>query len=145
MNSIMIRKNRMSPRLYNGMWDHDFFDGLFNDDLPAMPAVNVSEKENAFCIDMSVPGFDKDDINVEIDKNRLTISAKSKNENEEKGADDKIIRREFFSSSFERSFILPENIDTEKIDAKQKNGVLRISLPKRVNAPEETVKKIAVN
>ena len=134
------------PRVFQGTWDSDFFNNFLNDDSSSsMPAVNVVEKEGEFGIDISIPGFDKGDVNVEVDKNTLKISAKHENKNEEMDSKDRIIRREFSATSFERSFILPENIDTEKIEAKQENGILKLSLPKRNNAPEEAVKKISVN
>lgn len=143
MSNIM-KRNNLAPQMFRGMWDDDFFGGFFDDERQAMPAVNVVEKEGEYAVDLSVPGFGKDDINVVIDKNRLTISARKENKNEEKDSKDRVVRREFSSSSFERSFILPENIDTDKISAKQENGVLKLAIPKLLNAPEDKVKKITV-
>lgn len=143
MNNVMKWSNRL-PQAFQGLWGNDFLEGLFDEDAPAMPAVNVVEKENEFAVDLSVPGFDKDDIDIEIDKNQLTISASNESKNEEKDDKDRVVRREFSASSFERSFVLPDNIDTEKISARQENGILKLSLPKRQNAPEDAVKKIAV-
>ena len=93
---------------------------------------------------MSVPGFNKDEFKVEIEKNILTISATHESKREEKNEDEKIHRQEFYSNSFSRSFVLPENINTEHISAEQKEGVLKISLPKIENMPEDKVKKIEI-
>lgn len=144
MNRI-VKRNNVLPRAPRNLWDTDFFDDFFGIDAVAAPAMNVVEKKGEFDVDLSVPGFDKKDITIEVDKNVLTISAQNKTENEEKDNEDRVIRQEFFSSSFERSFVLPENIDTAHISAKQDKGVLRISLPKKKNAPEDKIKKVAVN
>jgi len=138
----MKRNDRdMFPRIFNRFWDNDFFSNSWEAD---MPAVNVKENKKSFKVDISVPGFDKDDINVEVNKNILTISGKKEINKEEKGEDDRILRQEFSSSSFSRSFTLPEDIDTEAIDAKQKDGVLKITLPKKEKALESAKKKIEI-
>lgn len=132
------------PSVMNNLWDNDLFNNFFSADTPTLPAVNVAEKDAEFTIDVSIPGFKKDDVNIEIDKNFLKVSANTEATTDQKDSNDKIIRQEFRASSFERSFVLPENIDTANIVAKQENGVLKISLPKKQNAVEDTVKKINV-
>lgn len=146
MNRIMKRNNAM-PAAPRGFWDADFFKDFFGSDANAIeaPAMNVVEKSGEFDVDLSVPGFDKKDINIEVNHNVLTVSARTKSENEEKDKDDKIVRQEFSASSFERSFVLPENVDTANISAKQDKGLLKIRLPKQKNAAEDSIKKIAVN
>lgn len=126
------------------------FRRLFNDDYlshfaeTAMPAVNVKETKTAFKLEVSAPGFDKKDFHVCVDKNILTISAEKETSKEEKDEDEKILRQEFTSSTFSRSFTLPEHVDTENIDAKEKNGVLTLKLPKRKEAKEKAVKQIEI-
>lgn len=127
----------------------NFFPHLFNinNDFFAesnLPAANVTENDKQFKVELSVPGFSKEDFKIEIEKNILSVSASKENKTEEKDENEKVIRQEFFSSSFSRKFIIPENVDTESISAEQKNGVLNISLPKKELAPEEKVKKIEI-
>jgi HSP20 family protein len=131
----------------------DFFPSFFkmNDDFftdffkgSDLPAVNIVENNREFRIELSVPGFNKDDFKIEIEKNILTISASQESKREEKDNDEKIHRQEFHSASFSRSFVLPENIDTEHIFAEQKDGILKIALPKLENTPEDKVKKIEI-
>lgn len=129
------------PVLFDKFIGDDFFSGF---DAGTVPAVNVKETKTQFKMEVSAPGFDKGDFEVKVDKNVLTISASKQASSEEKDEDEKILRQEFVSSTFSRSFTLPENIDTEKIDAKEKNGVLTIKLPKKEAAPEKAVKKIAI-
>lgn len=134
------KKEGYYPSVYDRFTD-DFFTNFFSEDLPA---TNVSETKKAYNLELSVPGFDKEDFKIEVDKNILRISANKENKVEEKDEDEKVWRREFSSSSFARSFVLPENVDTEKIQAKEKAGILKISLPKMDKAPEDLVKKIEI-
>lgn len=134
-------RNGLFPAIFNRYWDDDFFNNFMGADLPA---VNVKENKKEFKLEISAPGFEKNDIALNVENNVLTISAKKEMKNEEKGEDEKVLRQEFTSSSFYRSFTLPENIDTEHISAKEKNGVLKISLPKLEKALEDKKKKIEI-
>ncbi|MCC8089450.1 MAG: Hsp20/alpha crystallin family protein [Rikenellaceae bacterium] len=129
------------PSFFNRYFNDDFFKNMFDGD---MPATNVTENDNEFKLDLSVPGYSKEDFKVTIDKNILTVSAQKEVKNEEKGDNEKIIRQEFRSSSFRRSFTLPEDIDTDSIKAEQHDGILEISLPKSEKAKEDNVRKIEI-
>lgn len=145
--TALMRRHRGSnflPHVLNGLWENDLFDNFLTADMPALPAVNVAEKDKEFTIDVSIPGFKKEDVAIEIDKNYLKVSANHETSSDKKDENDRVIRQEFSASSFERSFVLPENIDTTNIAAKQEDGVLKITLPKKKDAPEEAVKKITV-
>lgn len=123
-----------------------FFNYYMNDNLMqrTLPATNITENEKEFKVELSVPGFNKEDIKIEIEKDILKVSAHSEVKNEEKDEAEKILRQEFKSSSFSRSFVLPENIDTENISASQNDGILNITLPKVNKAIEDKVKKIEI-
>ncbi|MCC8144995.1 MAG: Hsp20/alpha crystallin family protein, partial [Bacteroidales bacterium] len=140
MNNQLRRRDKRNyyPSVF-GRFSDDFFNNMFSDS--ELPATNVSETEKAYNLELSVPGFSKEDFKIEVDKNVMKISASKENNTEEKGEDEKVWRREFTSSSFTRSFVLPENVDTEKITANEKSGILKISLPKMDKAPEDQVKK----
>ena len=97
-----------------------------------IPAVNIKETDTSFSIELAAPGKNKEDFNIEIDHNVLTISSENKSEKEE--IDGKYTRREFSYSSFRRAFTLPDTVNTENINAAYENGVLRIALPKREEA-----------
>lgn len=142
MNFPMKRRDReVFPAFFNRFWDNDFFSNCWEAD---MPAVNVKENRKSFKVDISVPGFDKEDIHIDVNQNILTISGKKEMNKEEKDEDDRILREEFSSSSFSRSFTLPEDIDTEAIEANQKDGVLRITLPRKEKALESAKKEIEI-
>jgi HSP20 family protein len=124
------------PTHFNNFVD-DFsknFPSIFRDDV-ATPGyrtfipVNVLEKETGYQLEVIAPGFDKTDFKVSIDKDRLSVSAEKKRENEEKKA--KVLKREYQFQGFSRSFTISENIDSERIEAKYENGVLTLNLPRR--------------
>jgi HSP20 family protein len=105
------------------------------------PAVNTREDADAYYIDVDLPGVKKDDVEISIDKNILTIKGERKVRNEVKEGD--YYRIESAYGSFARSFTLPEKVDTENIEAKTENGVLEIVIPK-LKVEKDTTKKIEI-
>ena len=103
------------------------------------PRVDVREKKDHYLIEADLPGVSKEDIKLEVDKNVLTISGERKSE--EKEENDGYTRVERYFGKFERSFTLPENMKTEKIDAEYKDGTLKVNLPKPV---EQKPKQIGI-
>jgi len=92
------------------------------------PLVDIKETKDAYIIKGELPGMDKDDVNVSIDKNTLTIKGEKKIEHESE--EDNVHRSECRYGLFERSFSLPKEVDVKKIDASFKNGVLRLTVAK---------------
>lgn len=146
--NLVVRKpgfRRTLPSTFDQVFDNFFNGGLDeffgNDFIKNQPSVNVIEHDDRFEIELAAPGLDKGDFDLKVEKDRLLVSAKKQTneETEEKG---KFTRREFSYASFERSFQLPENVDTESIDANYLNGVLRVQLPKAV--AEETTRVIEI-
>lgn len=129
-----------------------FIGQLFNPDFLSIfdvskdvPAMNVKETDKEYKLEVSAPGFDKEDFSLDLNDDVLTISAKKETKNDEKDKNDKVIRQEFCSSSFSRSFVLFDDVDEDKISATQKNGVLEIILPKSEKVKEEEkTKKIEI-
>ena len=113
--------------VFENIWGND----LSNYDMLSkakLPAINVKDKEKEYEIEVAAPGFKKEDFNIFIENRVLTISAEEKDEKEVK--EDKYTRREFVTSSFTRSFALPDNIDEEQIHGHYDKGVLYVILPK---------------
>lgn len=124
--------------------DRFFNDRFFRDfsiDTEWVPAVNIVENGKDFAVELSAPGFKKEDFKITVENGILNISAETKKEKEEK--DKNYTRQEFRYDAFSRSFTLPENASEEKIDAKYEDGILKLSLAKKVvSAPKR--KEIAV-
>lgn len=97
-----------------------------------LPAVNIQENEKDFVLELAIPGKKKEDFNVEIDNNILTVSMETQQEDEQK--EDNYTRREFSYTSFRRSFTLPETVNEDKINASYNDGILSFTLPKKEEA-----------
>ena len=134
--SIVKRNNMVFPALMNEIFKPDWFGGMENlsNSVPAVniPAVNIKDNEKNYELELAVPGRKKEDFNIEVDVNVLTVSSEIKTENEI--SEKNYTRREFASASFKRAFTLPETIDEEKIKASYEDGILKFTLPKRKEA-----------
>ncbi|HEW93009.1 MAG TPA: Hsp20/alpha crystallin family protein [Thermotogaceae bacterium] len=102
-----------------------------------IPAVDVYETDNSINLDIELPGLDKKDVKVKVEGNVLTISGEKKTEHEKKDRNYRVIERSY--GKFERSFMLPDIVDTNKIKAKFEKGILKIELPKKEEAKEKVV------
>ena len=93
------------------------------------PAIDVAETKDDIIVTAEVPGLNKDDINISIQENILTLRGEKKQSKEQK--DENLHRVERIYGSFQRSFTLPTLVDSTKVNASYKDGVLRIVLPKK--------------
>ena len=140
------------------MNDLSIFDSLFNDVLggdvaPVLyrtayshsPRVNISEDDDAYVLEMELPGRTEKDVNIELNHDNLTISSKVEDKKETKEDKDqkrKYLIKECHKASFSRSFSLPTDVDGEAITANFKNGVLSVNMKKKAVA---TPKKITIS
>ena len=106
-----------------------------------IPAINTREEDNAYIIEVDLPGVDKKDIDIDIQDNTLVISGERKLKEEQK--DDEYYKIESVYGKFERRFTLPEDADVAKIDAKSVDGVLEVKIPKKKVVVEKP-KKIKI-
>jgi HSP20 family protein len=125
-------------------WNEWFDNGsTFFNRMLTVPAVNVTETKDNFMVALAVPGMKKEDFDIRMDGNMLTISCEKEENKEEK--EKTFNRKEYSYSSFSRSFTLPEDVLKEKIDAHYENGELKLMLPKNEKAKlTETGKQIPV-
>lgn len=137
------------PTLTSELFDTGFFPRMwdFNDFVGAdwamnVPSVNIAEHDQNFRIELAAPGLEKKDFKISVDNGMITISAEKKEETKEEK--ENYMRREFSYNKFTRTFRLPENCVTDKIDAKYENGVLRLMLPKKEVTMTKPVKEIKV-
>ena len=133
-----------TKRMYNNdqNWLPTFFNDFFDNDWmmktnATAPAINVVESDKDYKVEVAAPGMKKEDFNIHLgENNELVITMEQKNENKEEHK--KYLRREFAYSKFQKSFILPDDVEKEKISASVNDGILTIELPK--HAPEEKAK-----
>ncbi|HLV52739.1 MAG TPA: Hsp20/alpha crystallin family protein [Cryomorphaceae bacterium] len=144
----LIKFNR-APSIF------DPFDSIFNDFfegemLPRrtgrsanVPSANIKETETGFEVELAVPGMKKEDFDIEVNEDLLSIRAEQKSETTDEN--EKFTKREFNYSSFVRSFRLPENVEADKIKAGYKEGILHLEIPKTKVDENPKLRKIAIN
>ncbi len=115
---------------FRSVFDDFFAPSIWEERIPiSSPSVDLwEEKENVF-VKMALPGIKKEDIKITVEEDRVSISGQTKKEEEEKEKEKKYYYRSM-ESSFEQSFNLPTKVDTNKVEAEFKDGVLEIKLPK---------------
>jgi HSP20 family protein len=138
--------NRLFDDFSRDLWRRPFSRSAF-DMLPfarsqlaaASPAVDVVEKPDVFEITAELPGMDEKNIEVKLVNGSLTVKGEKEEKKEEKKKDYHL--RERYYGAFERSFAVPEGVDTDKIEANFNKGVLTLRLPKKPEAvkPEKTI------
>ena len=126
MRIVKYNNNNVFPSLINEFFNDDFGMNFLNRSH-SVPSVNSLENNDSFEIDLAVPGMKKEDFTIELNDKVLVISSETSNTME----NDKMRLNEFNFSSFQRSFIVPDSVDQDKIKANYKNGILKIKLPKR--------------
>ncbi len=133
------------PSIVDDFFGKDMLSNVFDDYQTGIcvPAVNIIEGKEDFRIEVAAPGLNKDDFSIDVKNNVLFISSKKSQQDESK--DEKIMRREFSYSSFSRSFSLPNTVDSDKITANHKDGILNIVIPKKEEAKEKPARQIKIS
>lgn len=150
----LVKYNDGNTGLRRRVFRHDpvfsLFDKLFDNNeqwsdyhAGSLPPVNILESDIDYTIELAVPGLNKKDIIITLDKNVLTVSTEKEDKDGKEEND--FTRREFIYSAFNRSFTLPKSADQEKINAYYKNGLLTISIPKKKEAVNKPPRKIAIS
>ena len=119
--------SRMERRIRQA-FDEPFRLSFLTEEMGWTPAVEVVETDGAVEVIAELPGMTKDDVEITIENNVLTIRGEKKEEKEEKGKERYLFER--FYGSFQRAFTLPVPVDEAKVNADFRNGVLKVHLPK---------------
>ena len=158
MSNLMLTKNgnrlkRNQFGLGNFPAWTSFIDELFNEESGyiknsdfnqgiSSPKVNIKESEDGYTLEMAVPGFKKSDFIIDLENETLSVSAEIKNEKEQ--SNDNYTRKEFGYASFKRTFLLPDTVQEDKIEATYSDGILSLSIPKREEAKPKPARKIEI-
>ena len=127
-------RTRNTAPYFNNVFDSLFSEAL-NKNLTVnkVPGVNILETANDYQIEVAAPGLTKEDFQINLKKDTLSIWAEKK---VAEGDEKDYSRREFDFNSFARSFVLPESVDAEKISAEYLNGILTITIGKKAESKE---------
>ena len=147
----IIKRNSNSffmPELFDDFVSRNLFDwgtSNFSNTGTTLPAVNIRESNENFEVEMAAPGMNKNDFNILLEGNTLTITSEKSDEQEERDGE-KFSRREFRYQSFQRRFTLPKDVvDVDQINAKYENGILKLSIPKKEEAKQKPPRTINIS
>lgn len=132
----------MIPRRH----DFDLFDEMFNDPFfgereSRVMKTDIKEKKDKYIIDIDLPGYEKEDIKIEVDDGYLNVHATVNSNKEEKEDEGRFVRKERYVGSCSRSFYVGDNVKEEDIKATFRNGILRLEVPKKEDKKELKEKK----
>lgn len=130
------------------------FESFFNEELPSLfaapftrrntiPPVNIKELNDSFSIEVAAPGMKKEDFKISAENNQLGIAVEGPKE--QTPENEEYSRREFDFSSFCRYFTLPDSVNSENINARYENGLLRITLPKTEESKTKGPRQINIS
>jgi HSP20 family protein len=153
MANILKRDNSRQPANFGSVVDQIFQNNLsrffddsfwgFNGDVnrSAKVPVNLRETDGSYEMELVAPGLRKEDFQLNISGDMLTVSFEEKNETKDSNMQEGLIRQEYRIRSFSRSFQLNEAVDTNGISARYENGILHVTLPKneRVKQTSKTI------
>lgn len=106
-----------------------------------LPSANIKEDEDKFEVALATPGLSKEQLKINLDNGKLTISFSEEEKAENK---EQFVRREFAQESFKRVFSIPDSVDVSRIAAKYNNGILTVELPKKEEAKLQPSKDIDI-
>jgi len=142
---LLKSNSNLFPSIFSDFFEMDkFFDNFPTWDKDTwLPATNIKEDEKSYEIELAVPGMKKEDITIEMENGLLTVSGESKEEKEESKA--AYLRKEYKSSSFVRSFSLPDNANEDGIISRYEDGILKIRIDKNPADVKKEKKEIPIN
>ena len=144
----MLMPSIFGENLFNDDWMNFGFPevekALYGKHASHEMKTDVRETDSGYEVDIDLPGFKKDEINIQLDNGYLSISAAKGLDNDEQDKEGKYIRKERYAGSMSRSFYVGNAITQDDIKAKYESGILRLSVPKKAAEEIESAKRIAI-
>ena len=143
----------LMPSIFGESLFDDFMDGfafpnidkkLYGKHAANLMKTDVKEKDDTYEVDIDLPGFKKDEIQIRLENGYLTVSAAKGMDKEEKDKNGKYVRRERFSGNVRRSFYVGDKVQKEDIHPRYENGILSFAIPKAQKAVEEKSNYITI-
>ena len=146
MMLVPARRNDFFSDFLSDPFDLGFFGGRpQKQPIPAMMKTDIKETDEAYELEIDLPGFKKENVHAELKDGYLTVNASTESSTEDKSEDGTYLRKERFTGSCSRSFYVGDEISEDDIRAKFEDGILKITVPKKeLPAPEETKKLISI-
>ena len=117
---------------------------LYGKHAPHIMKTDVKDNGNTYEVDMDLPGFKKDEIQIQLENGYVTVSAAKGLDKDEKDKEGKYVRRERYAGNVSRSFYVGDNVRNEDIHPKFENGILSFTVPKEQKAVEKNSHFIAI-
>ena len=144
----MLMPSIFGENLFNDDWMNFGFPevekALYGKHASHEMKTDVRETDSGYEVDIDLPGFKKDEINIQLDNGYLSISAAKGLDKDEQDKEGKFIRKERYAGSMSRSFYVGNAITQDDIKAKYESGILRLSVPKKAAEEIESAKRIAI-
>jgi HSP20 family protein len=143
MTVVRFKSKPANAEAFNNLLSDVFpqFPSSYREDLKQAVPVNIRETATSYLLDVIAPALTKEDFQIKLEDNLLTIVVDKKGEEAKQG--EKYIRKEFKLQAFKRSFTLDEKINAEEISAQYVNGILTLNLPKKEEV-KPTTKQISI-
>ncbi|HJD03271.1 MAG: Hsp20/alpha crystallin family protein [Mediterraneibacter sp.] len=146
----MLMPSIFGENLFDDDWfdfDRDFWgkkNPLYGKNAKNIMKTDIREHDTGYELDVDLPGFKKDEINIELENGYLTISAAKGLDKDEQDKKGKYIRKERYAGAMQRSFYVGDAVTEEDVKAKFEDGILKLSIPKKDAKEVETKKTIAI-
>ena len=143
----MLMPSIFNTNLFDDFFEFPFYDDkaekkLYGDHAANLMKTDIQEHDDGYTLEMDLPGFKKEEIQIELNNGYMTISAaKGLDEDEKDKKSGKYIRRERYTGSCQRSFYVGEDVTEEDIKAEFKHGILKLFVPKKEAKPAVEQKK----
>lgn len=128
--------------LFDEMFRDPFFGRTYDNADTQIMKTDVQENDQAYVIDMELPGYAKEDVKAELKDGYLTITASKNQNNDQKDENGRYIRRERYTGTCKRTFYVGESVSQEDIKAGFKDGILRLAIPKKELQPAKDQPKL---
>ena len=146
----MLMPSIFGENLFDDDWfdfDRDFWgrkNPLYGKNAKNIMKTDIREHDTGYELDVDLPGFKKDEINIELENGYLTISAAKGLDKDEQDKKGKYIRKERYAGAMQRSFYVGDAVTEEDVKVKFEDGILKLSIPKKDAKEVETKKTIAI-
>ena len=142
MTALALTPNGVKKPMLSNVFEEWFGNDLLKGNNIMVPKTNIIENDDHYLIELSVPGHQKSDFDIKVDRKLLVVS--NDQQNDQESTQGGYIVREFSKNSFTKTFSLSNSIDSENISAKCTDGILSIIMPKREEAKSKPARKIEI-